>query len=149
MDTRRCRLDGTNDSANFPSLRVSSPAPGWMYAVDAVVGIFLVRRCYLLWCLSVKQLARRTWRARQHGRYLTEVNPRGVTVIAPDGSERFTPWTAITGFWESDQSFYLLGRKSITVNELPKRGLENVGLISSLRDFLDSSVGRQAAAREN
>jgi hypothetical protein len=132
---------------NFPSLR-ASPAPGWMYAVDAVVWIFLVRLCYLVWHLSVKHLARRTWRARQHGHYLTEVNPRGVTVIAPDGSERFTPWTAIIGFWESDQSFYLLGRKSITVNELPKRGLRNAELIPSLRDFLDSSVERQADARE-
>jgi hypothetical protein len=132
---------------NLPSLR-ASPAPGWLYAVDAVAWIYVASRCYVVWQLSEKHLARCTWRARQHGRYLTEVNPRGVTVIAPDGSERFTPWTAIIGFWESDQSFYLLGRKSITVNELPKRGLRNAELIPSLRDFLDSSVERQADARE-
>jgi hypothetical protein len=132
---------------NFPSLR-ASPAPGWMYAVDAVAWIVFVRFCFLVWHLSLKQLARRTWRARQHGRYLTEVNPRGVSVTAPDRSERFIPWSAITGFQESDQSFYLLGPKGITVNELPKRGLQNAELIPSFRDFLDSSVGRQAAAQE-
>jgi YcxB-like protein len=132
---------------NFPSLRASR-GPGWLYAVDAAAWIYLARCCYVVWHLSLKQLARRTWRARQHGRYLTEVNPHGVSVVAPDGSERFIPWSAITGFRESDQSFYLLGRKGITVNELPKRGLQNAELIASLRDFLDSSVGRQAAARE-
>jgi hypothetical protein len=132
---------------SLPSLRVS-PAPGWMYAVDAVAWSYFATRWYLVWHLSLKQLARRTWRTRQHGRYLTEVNPRGVTVIAPDGSERFTPWTAIIGFRESDQSFYLLGRKSITMNELPKRGLPSAELIPLLRDFLDSSVERQADARE-
>lgn len=75
---------------NLPSLRVS-PAPGWMYAVDAVAWIYFASRCYLVWHLSLRQLARRTWRARQHGRYLTGLNPRGISVIAPDGPSESLP----------------------------------------------------------
>jgi len=129
---------------DLPSVVKDSPgAPGWMYVVDgAIWGGLVAYQARIVWRLSPKRLARRTWRihAALHGRHSDEVGPDGVTCTAPDGTQVFIPWATIDRIGETGHAFHLIDHQGAVRNALPKRGLPSPDLIPALREFLNRSV---------
>jgi RimJ/RimL family protein N-acetyltransferase len=131
---------------DHPSLiKGSSGAPGWLYVIDAFGWLVVVSMAGVTMRLSPKLMARRTWSARpeSHGRYLEDVGPRGVASLAPDGTQTYTPWSALAGMRETKDAFCLLGHDGAVHVVLPGRGLEDPQLIPALREFLNHSVNGQ------
>lgn len=125
------------------SVPLNSPgAPSWMYAADLAAWLLAVWGIIWVVGLSPGRMAQRVWRALPEfrGRHRDEVTDLGVTSIAPDATQAFTPWSAVTGIRETDRSFQLLGETGRVRHELPKRGLQNPDLISPLRQFMHQAV---------
>lgn len=128
---------------NEPTMvKDSAGAPGWMYAVDTAGWLLAARGIRPLIWLSPRQMTRRAWRAHPelHGRHRDDVTDLGITWIAPDGMEVFTPWSAVTGISETDRAFHLLDDHGDVRHELPKRGLASPDLIPPLRQFMNQAV---------
>jgi hypothetical protein len=123
----------------------SSGAPGWMYVVDAVIWFLVVYWGGIVWRLSPKRLARRSWRinVQLHGCHHDEVGPGGMTCTAPDGTQVFIPWASIDHLRETEHAFHLIDHRGDVRNALPKRGLPSPDLIPALREFLNRSVDGQ------
>jgi YcxB-like protein len=126
----------------------STGAPGWMVASDIVIWALVVLQASSAWRLSPKRLARRVWRAspQLHGRHYDVIDSRGVTWIAPDGTQTFRPWTSLVRVRETEYAFYLQDGNGDVQATLPKRGLHSPDLIPALREFLARSVGGQSSA---
>jgi hypothetical protein len=132
-----------------PSLVKDSPgAPGWMYAVDIICWSLFVFWASVVWRLNPKRLGRAVWRAspQLHGRHHDEIDSRGVTCTAPDGTVTFIPWASLVRVRETEQAFHLLDDSGGVRISLPKRGLDGPGLIPMLREFLNHSVGGHSLA---
>lgn len=63
--------------------------------------------------------------------------------LAPDGTQTYTPWSALAGMRETKDAFCLLGHNGAVRVVLPMRGLEDPHLIPALREFLNHSVNGQ------
>jgi hypothetical protein len=147
-------VQATADSV--PAIPGSPPpdVPGWFYLLGAagVVVVFLgLWSAWMVWRLSPARLARRAWRSRPdtHGRHEHEIGADGVTSIAPDGSRKFTPWTAVAGIQETRRSFCLVTAGGDKAVALPKRALPSPALLPELRAFLnDSAAGLPRETRK-
>jgi hypothetical protein len=131
---------------DLPSVvKNSSGAPGWMYVVDAVIWFLVVSWGRIVWRLSPKRLARRTWRinVQLHGRHHDEVGPGGMTCTAADGTQVLIPWASIDRIRETEHAFHLIDHRGAVRDALPKRGLPSPDLIPALREFLNRSVDGQ------
>jgi hypothetical protein len=130
-----------------PSLvKDSAGAPGWMYVVDTICWSLFVFWASVAWRLSPKRLGRAVWRTspQLHGRHHDEIDSRGVTCTAPDGTETFTPWASLVRVRETEHAFHLLDDRGALRISLPKRGLDGPSRIPALREFLNRSVGGQS-----
>lgn len=128
---------------DHPSVvKASSGAPSWMYPVDVVSWLLALSCAEVTWRLSPKRLARRTLRTHPEfqGSHRDEVDPGGVTSIAPDGTKAFTPWPVLVRVSETKHAFHLLDHTGGARHGLPKRGLPSPDLIPALREFLNHSV---------
>jgi hypothetical protein len=133
---------------DLPSVvKDSSGAPGLMYLGDAVIWAVVLYYARIAWRLNPKRLVRRVWRVQVglDGRHRDEVGAEGITSIAPNGTLVFKPWATFTRFRETDDAFLLVNQHERVDISLPKRGLPSPDLISSLREYLDRSVGRPPA----
>jgi hypothetical protein len=63
------------------------------------------------WRMEPSRLTRLNYRRSPeiYGRHRDDIGPGGVTVISPDGSQTFTPWSAIASIRETSQAFRAAG----------------------------------------
>jgi hypothetical protein len=126
----------------------STGAPGWLYVVDIVIWFVFAGVVRVMWRQSPRRVVRRHWRGRAglEGSQHVEVDARGVTSTGPDGSARFTPWTALASVRETDNAFHLVDHRGRVRHLLLKRGLRSQDMIPALREFLGNSIGGRPSA---
>jgi hypothetical protein len=95
------------------------------------------------WRMEPSRLARLNYKRHPeiHGRHRDDIGPGGVTVISPDGSQTFTPWSAIASIRETSQAFVLRDGNGEARVVLPKRGLHDPALIPALGNYVLEAVG--------
>lgn len=120
----------------------STSAPGWMYTVDLAFWLVAAVSLWRAVRRSPRRMARRSVRDRPDafGRNREEVSDRGITWIAADGAEAFTPWSVLTSFRESADYFYVYDKRGTVRGSLPKRGLPSPDRVPALRDYLIRAI---------
>jgi hypothetical protein len=109
------------------TVKDSTGAPSWMYVVDILFWTMAVLRAIMAWRLRSGRLAQRTWRKnpQMRGRHLDDVDSRGVSCAAPDGTRTFIPWARLVSVRETECAFALLDDTGAALSVLPKRGLDS------------------------